>query len=250
MLPAGGRAPATPTPGRMVMGPRLGMPVAGVPGGPVFLMIGIRLRFPLSVSLFGLVSFSTGNSILPIILGPTSLVACMLVITGGASVFGSSLISAAAGSTSFTTGTGATVGSGATCGFAGSAFLLPFFGLVLESMADRSIFEITLGPSSSGASTLVITSFCSVAGAVTSSTGAAATDGGTTTTSATGSKTGATTTSGIASGGGVGSGAFGTSTFTSTSTSTGTTASGFGCSLGLSSFFLLKDKSSSSRFLL
>ena len=135
----------------------------------------LRLRFS---SCLGRVSFSTGKSILPRIFGPSSLSALMFSITGGASSTGSSAI--ISGFTSSTTGS--TTSSFLPFFFAGffssfasifsSFFFDSFLGLVEESIVERSILLITLGPSSSGIS--VFTSSGSATGCSTTTGGAGA----------------------------------------------------------------------------
>ena len=115
-----------------------------------FFSMGIRLRLRFSSRLRA-ISFSTGNSILPMIFGPSS---------SGASIF---RVSSTTSFTSFTSSTGSstsatgssTTGSsttGASSTFSLSTFLLAFLGRVEESMASRSILSRILGPATSGTS--------------------------------------------------------------------------------------------------
>ena len=112
-------------------------------------------------------SLSTGNSILPKILGPVSFSAWMFSITGLLSLV------EASSATDSVIAVGATTGScflddldlvdgvtsaGAIFSATGSTifFFVPFLGLVEESITAKSILSKTLGPSSSGASIFTI----------------------------------------------------------------------------------------------
>ena len=128
----------------------------------------MRLRLRLSSSRLGRVSLSTGNSILPKILGPSNLSAFIFSIMAGAFIIaaGSSIFMGITGAAGAITATGDAAGFSITVGivsiFNGTAtfsstFLVDFLGLVEESIASKSIFVTTLGASSSGASILVST---------------------------------------------------------------------------------------------
>ena len=125
---------------------------------------GIRLRLRFSRLLIGLgrVSLFTGSVILPKILGPSSFSALIFDSTNGASAAtkGSGTTGAITGATStgfsaviFNAGSGLGLGAGSAV-LISSFFLGPFLGRVEESIVDRSILLITLGPSNSGASIL------------------------------------------------------------------------------------------------
>ena len=102
-----------------------------------------------------------GKSILPKIVGPVNLSACILVIapctfsgaiewsTGGA--FG-----AGVGSAFFVGAFGAGAFGAAALGAGSSVLLADFFGLVEESIKERSILLMTFGASTSDTSTLTI----------------------------------------------------------------------------------------------
>ena len=139
---------------------------------PSFLVIGIRLRGLFS-SRTGRVSLLTGNSIFPRILGPDNFSTSIFSIVGGNSSAGST------GAVAATAGASSSFffleGFSTTC--SGSSFLAfaPFLGRTEESIASRSIFLTTLGPSMVGASAFTTTSstFSSFTGAGAGEAGAA-----------------------------------------------------------------------------
>ena len=145
--------------------------VPGVPGvKPGFFSKGIRFRLRFSSFPFlGRVSLSTGNSILPIILGPDNFLALIFSITGAvsssficsagfSSTFTSTVFAVAFSSFSFAPFLAFLFSSVSSSSFAVTfcvSFFADFLGLVEESMASRSILSKTFGFSSSRALTFV-----------------------------------------------------------------------------------------------
>lgn len=130
--------------------------------GFTFLSTGIRFRFRFSSRVIGLgrVSLLIGNSIFPKIFGPSNFSALIFSIAGGASS-----ATGATGATASTTGegfsTGIALGADSLAGtglggVGGSCFFTGFLGRVEESIEDKSILLMTLGPSISGVSIFTI----------------------------------------------------------------------------------------------
>ena len=158
-----------------------------------FFSIGIRFLFFFS-SFTGLVSLSTGKSIFPRIFGPVNFSTSIFSITagwssataGGIAGVSTVVFSSTSGVSSFFPFFGLPLFSlSSSAGFIASAAtgrssffpLIIFFGLVDESIVERSILVTNFGFSISGASILVISSFTSstfvstTGAGITSSTG-------------------------------------------------------------------------------